>query len=52
VAWVRAKAFVVTADYNPALQMLDQAELRRAMEPKPQQLMLFETREPAGQSEF
>lgn len=42
VAWNRAKAFVITSDHNPDLRLLDESDLRRALEPAPQQLMLFD----------
>jgi putative DNA modification/repair radical SAM protein len=42
VAWVRAKAFVITVDYNPGLKLLDHASLRESLEPAPKQMMLFD----------
>jgi len=43
VAWNRAKAFVITADYNPGVKLLESPDLRQTLQPKPQQLMLFDT---------
>lgn len=43
VAWVRAKAFVITADYNPGLKLLDGASLRASLDPVTKQMMLFDT---------
>ncbi len=43
VAWNRAKAFVITSDYNPGVKLLESPDLRQALQPKPQQLMLFDT---------
>jgi len=42
IAWNRAKAFVITSDHNPDLRLLDENDLRRALEPPPRQLMLFD----------
>jgi putative DNA modification/repair radical SAM protein len=43
VAWNRAKAFVMTSDHNPGLKLLDQPNLRQALQPQSKQLMLFDT---------
>jgi putative DNA modification/repair radical SAM protein len=42
VAWVRAKAFVIAADHNPGLTLLDRESLRASFEPSPKQLLLFD----------
>lgn len=42
IAWKRAKAFVIAADYNPAVHLLDQENLRTELGPQPKQLMLFD----------
>ncbi len=42
VAWNRAKPFVITADDNPDLKLLDQETIRQLTEPKPKQLLLFD----------
>jgi len=42
VAWNRAKAFVLTTDYNPAVRTLERADLQRRMKPKSRQLSLFD----------
>lgn len=43
VAWKRTQAFVITADHNPGLKLLDTARLRDEITPRPQQLFLFDT---------
>ncbi len=43
VAWKRTKAFVITADHNPALQLLDQTKLQQHIAPPERQLTLFDT---------
>lgn len=43
VAWKRARAFVVTADHNPALRNLDRSDLKRLVQPPEKQLTLFDT---------
>lgn len=43
VAWKRARAFVVTADHNPALRNLDRSDLKRLVQPPEKQLTFFDT---------
>src|SRR5690606_32930199 len=42
VAWNRAAPFVVTADHNPALQVLDKQDLQARLRPPATQLLLFD----------
>ena len=42
VAWTRARAFVIAADHNPDLHLLDDAKLSSKLEPQPKQLLLFD----------
>ena len=42
VAWKRARAFVIAADHNPDLHLLDDANLSSKLEPQPKQLLLFD----------
>ena len=42
VVWSKAKYFVITADHNPVVKLLDQAKLEEAFRPKPRQLDLFQ----------
>ena len=52
VAWNRAQAFVITADHNPGLQLLDKVELRDKFTPRPQQLFLFDMQQSAQSGEL
>lgn len=52
VAWKRARGFVITADHNPAVHLLDSDRLRGVVTPKPKQLSLFDTYEPARSGEL
>jgi predicted DNA-binding helix-hairpin-helix protein len=49
IAWKRAQAFVIAADYNPAVHLLDRENLRAQLGPQPKQLMLFDI-EQSGKS--
>ncbi|WP_254511194.1 putative DNA modification/repair radical SAM protein [Anatilimnocola floriformis] len=51
VAWNRARAFVITADHNPALADLDKLDLARRTQPRQRQLLLFEAAESARSGE-
>ena len=51
VAWNRARAFVITADHNPGLAELDRADLAARLQPKKQQLLLFEAADSARSGE-
>ena len=42
VAWKRAAPFVVTADHNPALRLLDGLHLKTQLRVRSKQLLLFE----------
>lgn len=42
VAWERMKYFVLTADHNPSVRLIDSQSLRDKLVPKPRQLLLFE----------
>jgi predicted DNA-binding helix-hairpin-helix protein len=42
VAWNRAAPFVIAADHNPALRVLDSQNLRQRLQPSASQLMLFD----------
>lgn len=42
VAWNRTKVFVITEDHNPHLARLDTLNLRKHIEPKSRQMMLFD----------
>lgn len=48
IAWKRAKVFVIAADYNPAVHLLDQENLRTELGPQPKQLMLFDIEQSAN----
>ncbi|MEM9588691.1 MAG: biotin synthase, partial [Planctomycetota bacterium] len=52
VAWKRTRAFVLTADHNPGVKILDRLDLRRQLAPPPTQLSLFETALPARSGEL
>ncbi len=52
VAWNRAQAFVIAADHNPGLQLLDKEQLRDKFAPRPQQLFLFDTHQSAQTGEL
>ncbi len=41
-AWNRARAFVITADHNPDLLLLEKEQLRTHLAPQPKQLLLFD----------
>jgi hypothetical protein len=43
----RAQPFIVTADHNAALSLLDGQELQRRTQPMERQLMLFDASNPA-----
>ncbi len=51
VAWKRAAPFVVTADHNPALRLLDALALRAHVRPQ-RQLLLFESKSMARSGEL
>ncbi len=42
IAWNRAAPFVIAADHNPALQVLDKQDLRARLQPPATQLLLFD----------
>ncbi|MGV3483463.1 MAG: putative DNA modification/repair radical SAM protein [Planctomycetaceae bacterium] len=42
IGWNRAKAFVLTYDYNPGLKALDKVDLERKLQSKDRQLLLFD----------
>jgi len=52
VAWRRAAAFVITADYNPALQRIDDLHLRSQLGNQSRQLLLFEAGNAAANGEL
>ena len=52
VAWKRTSPFVIAADHNPSLRLLDQADLRAQLEPKPKQLLLFDFQQSTERGEF
>ena len=52
VAWNRAQAFVITADHNPGLKLLDKASLREQFSPRPQQLFLFDIQQSSQSGEL
>lgn len=52
VAWKRAKSFVVTADYNPAVNSLDRGDLRTLITPQKKQQSLFDTFDTALRGEL
>lgn len=52
VAWKRAQAFVVAADSNPGLRLLEQEIMRQFIEPKPKQLLLFDSEHSARSGEL
>ena len=52
VAWNRAQAFVITADHNPSLQLLDKVELRDKFTPRPHQLFLFDMQQSSQSGEL
>jgi putative DNA modification/repair radical SAM protein len=52
VAWNRAQAFVITADHNPGLKLLDKVQLRDQFTPRPQQLFLFDIQQSAQSGEL
>ena len=52
IAWSRAKAFVIAADHNPHVQLLDEQNLRAKIAAQPKQLMLFDLQQPDQLSEL
>ncbi len=52
VAWKRAKSFVITEDYNPALADLDRDDLQRLITPAAKQLDFFDTFDAALRGEL
>ncbi|MGB0742460.1 MAG: helix-hairpin-helix domain-containing protein, partial [Planctomycetaceae bacterium] len=52
VAWKRARSFVITEDYNPAVANLDHSDLRTIVTPKKKQLSLFDTFDTALRGEL
>ncbi|MEE2934971.1 MAG: putative DNA modification/repair radical SAM protein [Planctomycetota bacterium] len=52
VAWKRAKSFVITEDYNPALADLDRADLQSLITPPAKQLDFFDTFDAALRGEL
>ncbi len=44
VTWVRARFFVITADHNPDLLLLDSDDLSQRLKPKAEQLSLFDAK--------
>lgn len=52
VSWKRAAPFVIAADHNPALQQLDLQSLRQRLQPKQQQLLLFDAVQSARDGEL
>ncbi len=52
IAWSRARAFVIAADHNPHLQLLEQENLRKKLEPQPKQLLLFDLQQDEPSSEL
>lgn len=52
VAWNRARAFVITADHNPGLKLLDGLDLQSQMAPPARQLWLFDNHPSSGSGEF
>ncbi len=51
VSWNRAKVFTMTADHNPGLAELDKLNLKQKMQPKNQQLLLFDAASSASSGE-
>lgn len=52
IAWKRAQPFVITADHNPGLKLLDKELLKDQFAPKPKQLLLFDTQQSAHSGEL
>ncbi len=52
IAWKRAQAFIVAADHNPRLHLLDKEHLREQFAPQPKQLYLFDTQKAAQSGEL
>jgi predicted DNA-binding helix-hairpin-helix protein len=52
IAMNRARHFIVTADHNPAIQMLDSARLPEQFAKRPLQLTLFEAANTARTGEL
>ena len=52
VAWKRTQAFVITADHQPGLRLLDQERLSQKLVAEPQQLFLFDLEQSANSGEL
>jgi predicted DNA-binding helix-hairpin-helix protein len=52
IAWSRAKAFIITSDFNPHLTDLDKVDLIKKVKPVSRQLWLFDVHSSAASGEL